>query len=335
MIAYDEDVVKSYEDEALNTEEAKRTGPGEQGKAVVLDAAEMEIAKNYINQNGFNTYISDKIAVDRSVGDIRLPQCKTMKYLAHLPSVSVVIPFFQEHWNVLLRTFITVLKRAPKDVIKEVILVDDGSWREHLLGRLDDYLRQNYPDGKVRVVRHQKREGLIRARITGAKAASGEILLFLDSHCEPTVNYLPPLIDPIVRNYRTVTCPFIDTIHADTFEYMGGNDGMRGVFNWELQYKGLPKLQKDVEFPERPFESPVMAGGLFAISAKWFWELGGYDPELQIWGGEQFEISFKLWQCGGSMFDIPCSHIGHIYRGHPTDFPNNPVPGDFIGRNFK
>jgi hypothetical protein len=39
-----------------------------------------------------------------------------------------------------------------------------------------------------------------------------------------------------------------------------------------------------------------------------------YDPEIMYYGGEHIELSFKVWMCGGSMENIPCSHIGHIYR---------------------
>ena len=41
--------------------------------------------------------------------------------------------------------------------------------------------------------------------------------------------------------------------------------------------------------------SPTHAGGLFAMDRNYFMELGGYDPGLQIWGGENFELSFKVF----------------------------------------
>ncbi|XP_038133612.1 polypeptide N-acetylgalactosaminyltransferase 10-like [Cyprinodon tularosa] len=187
---------------------------------------------------------------------------------------------------------------------------------------------------KVRILRTKKREGLIRTRLLGAAAAVGEVITFLDSHCEANVNWLPPMLDRIAQNRKTIVCPMIDVIDHDNFGYeTQAGDAMRGAFDWEMYYKRIPipaELQKDD--PSEPFESPVMAGGLFAVDRKWFWELGGYDTGLEIWGGEQYEISFKVWMCGGRMEDIPCSRVGHIYRKYvPYKVPG----GVSLARNLK
>ncbi|XP_021184453.1 putative polypeptide N-acetylgalactosaminyltransferase 9 isoform X2 [Helicoverpa armigera] len=295
--------------------------PGELGKPVVLPKNISDDTKQAVSEgwkkNAFNQYVSDLISIRRKLPDPRDEWCKVPgRYLKDLPQTSVVICFHNEAWSVLLRTVHSVLDRSPAHLIKEIILVDDFSDMPHLMQQLDDYM-SSLP--KVRIVRATRREGLIRARLLGARYVTAPVLTYLDSHCECTEGWLEPLLDRIARSKSTVVCPVIDVIDDNTLEYHYRDSSSVNVggFDWNLQFNWHPVPAKERarhQHTAEPVWSPTMAGGLFAIDKEFFERLGTYDSGFDIWGGENLELSFKTWMCGGTLEIVPCSHVGHIFR---------------------
>nr|CAD2156905.1 unnamed protein product [Meloidogyne enterolobii] len=289
---------------------------GEGGKAVKIDKEKLtpEEKKKYdvgFVNNAFNQYASDLISVHRSLPPTADEDCKTEKYPEDLPDSSVVICFHNEAWSVLLRTVHSVIERTPDKLLKDVVLVDDFSDMEHLKKPLEEYMAQ-FP--KVKIMRLEKREGLIRARLRGATKANGKVITYLDSHCEMArTTSCTNKKDP-----TTVVCPVIDVIDDNTFEYHYSKAFFTNVggFDWSLQFNWHPIPERDRKNRRNidPVRSPTMAGGLFSIDRAYFEKLGTYDDGFDIWGGENLELSFKIWMCGGRLEIVPCSHVGHIFR---------------------
>ncbi|CAG5865534.1 unnamed protein product [Menidia menidia] len=298
---------------------------GQFGQPVFLASSEDAEVKKRWNEGHFNVYISEQIPVDRAVPDTRPQTCGQNMVHDDLPSTSVIFCFVDEVWSTLLRSVHSVLNRSPPHLLKEIILVDDFSTRDNLKKPLDDYMSQ-FP--KVRIIRLKERQGLIRARLAGAAVAKGEVLTFLDSHIECNVGWLEPLLERIYLDRKKVPCPVIEVISDKDMSYMLVDNFQRGIFKWPLVFgwSPLPEeyIKKNNMSISDPIRCPVMAGGLFSIDKNYFFELGAYDPGLDVWGGENMEISFKIWMCGGEIEIIPCSRVGHIFRGqNPYKFPKD------------
>ncbi|KAH0484976.1 MAG: uncharacterized protein KVP18_002809 [Porospora cf. gigantea A] len=279
----------------------------------------------------FNSRRSRALALDRPVPDFNSRECRSVKYdTSRMPRATVIFVFHNEDLSALLRSVHSVLNRTPAELLAEIILVDDNSnptshpW---LFSELDRNLKF-LP--KTRVRRLKERNGLMMARIRGAEWARGDTLVFLDSHIECGPRWLEPLVQRTFESPKTIVVPMIHTIDHEYMDFQSGHLTVLS-FSWSLGQTHPYRIEPAAE----PMPSPVMAGGLFAANYHWFIDvLDGYDREMRLYGGEEMEIGFKTWMCGGALEALPCSRVGHIFRS-PKYWKGQvyKVPGDEIHRN--
>lgn len=258
--------------------------------------------------------LSARIPLQRALPEVRHPLCLQQHPEDNLPTASVILCFHDEAWSTLLRTVHSILDTAPRAFLKEIILVDDLSQQGQLKSALSEYIARL--EG-VKLLRSNKRLGAIRARMLGATRATGEVLVFMDSHCECHPGWLEPLLSRIAGDRSRVLSPVIDVIDWKTFQYYPSKDMQRGVLDWKLDFhwEPLPESErKALMSPISPIRSPVVPGGVVAMDRNYFQNTGAYDPLMSLRGGENLELSLKAWLCGGSVEILPCSRVGHIYQ---------------------
>ncbi|XP_027450030.1 LOW QUALITY PROTEIN: probable polypeptide N-acetylgalactosaminyltransferase 8 [Zalophus californianus] len=245
-------------------------------------------------------------------------RCLQKTYPSQLPSLGVILIFMNEALSIIQRAITSVINRTPSHLLKEIILVDDFSSNGELKAYLDEKIKlynRKYP-GLLKIIRHMKRKGLAQAHNTGRKVATADVIAILDAHVEVNIGWAEPILARIQEDHTVIVSPVFDNSHFDTFElekYALAVDG----FNWELWccYDPLPKAWFDLHDATAPVKSPSIMG-ILAANRIFLEEMGSLDGGMLVYGGENVELSLRVWQCGGRIEILPCSRIAHLERHH-------------------
>lgn len=198
---------------------------------------------------------------------------------------TVIIPAYNCS-KTILQTIEAVKKQEGLAEPPEIIIVDDGSNDNTL-----DVLNQ-IKDIKVL---SQSNSGPASARNNGAKASSGDILVFTDSDTVPHKDWL-----------KNLTEPFSDSdIAASTGTY--------SIENSESKLASL--IQYEIGNKHSKYKDYVAFGGSYnlAIRRDLFFSIGGFNEEYKSASGEDVDISYKILKRGHKIKFVKDAVVGHFH----------------------
>lgn len=202
------------------------------------------------------------------------------------PSVSIIIPT----WNGAgrIERCLSALRNQDFGRPFEIVVVNDGSTD----GTLDILARYK----EVRLIT-QANAGPAAARNHGARAASGDIIVFTDDDCEPLANWLTemvrPFADPEVVGAKGVYRTRQSNIVARFVQ-----------IEYEDRYRLLARQ------PTIDFIDTYSA----AFRRDRFLETSGYDSSFPVACAEDAELSYRMSARGWRMVFVPAAAV---YHRHP------------------
>uniref|UniRef100_A0A3Q3MI87 Polypeptide N-acetylgalactosaminyltransferase n=1 Tax=Mastacembelus armatus TaxID=205130 RepID=A0A3Q3MI87_9TELE len=284
-----------------------------------LSEDDQKEAQSLFEKYGYNVFLSDRLPLHRPLPETRDPRCLKKSYPKDLPSLAVVLIYLNEALSVIQRALRSIIDRTPKNLLKEIIMVDDNSSNENLKGELDIYvksLEEQNPSLRIARVRHTEQRGLAHARASGWRAATADVVAILDAHIEVHEMWAEPLLARIKDDRTVVVSPVFDRVNFDDLNVTNYYPAAQG-FDWALwcMYESFSPEYYKVNDGSLPGKSPSLMG-IMVADRKFLGEIGVLDEGMEIYGGENVEMGIRVWTCGGSIEVVPCSKIGHIARFH-------------------
>ncbi|WP_293334208.1 glycosyltransferase [Microcoleus sp. CAWBG58] len=215
------------------------------------------------------------------------------------PTVSIIIPSHNRSSS--LRRALDALRSQtyPIDLMEVTVVADNCI--DDTLAMLQDYKAPF----KLHAIEVNCRSASI-ARNTGAAAASGELLLFLDDDIEA----MPPLVESHVRTHQerpgsVVMGPYPPKLQGSTRYF---DVEVRAW--WEEKFYQMSRH-------DRRFEYEDLVSGNLSLDAQLFARLNGFDAAFGNCGGEDYEFGVRLLKAGVP-FVMATEAVGYHYE-HETN----------------
>lgn len=237
------------------------------------------------------------------------------------PPLSVIIASYNE--PDLIGTLASIRANSPSGV--EVVVVDDSSATPV----------PAFSDApNTRVIRNSNRIGCGPSRYVGALHATGEWLLFIDAHMRFDQGWYPEWYRNAFRSGTSseveatrkilfcgtcVALPPSMNLNEATGEYTSGATWNFCGPHRSGPQKGDPKHLQVFEcvWNNQPVENlaeiPAVMGACYFINRDWFLELDCLR-HFRLWGGDEQELSLKVWLAGGSIRLLKHVRLGHKFR---------------------
>jgi GT2 family glycosyltransferase len=209
-----------------------------------------------------------------------------------LQSISVVI--ISRNEGAELEATVRALTRTLPRRCRELIVVDDGS--------TDDSMAFLRAHREVRVVRASG-IGVANARNLGASHATRDAILFCDAHMRMPANWHRKLLEPLETPSVGAVAPGIYSV----------TQPKRRGFGLYLSGPDLRARWKPHPGPA-PAPVPILPGCFLAMRREVFEATGGFDPGMRQLGGNDNELSLRLWLLGYELLVVPAVEAGHLFR---------------------
>lgn len=208
-------------------------------------------------------------------------------------SVSIVVPAYNAE-DVLPTCIDALLSQTSIPKTAEIVIVDDGSRDDTVKiaeSRVEDALAKGF---RLVVLRQPKNAGPAAARNRGAFEATGDVVIFTDSDCEPLPHWLGEMLSPFAD----------ETVSA-----------VKGAYLSKQPELGARFAQAEFEERYRLLAAAETVDVVFSYSAafrsKVFRELEGFDSRFPVADNEDTDLSWRLTEAGHKIVFNPRAELYH------------------------